>query len=199
MADISNKTLAILVGIAIVVSVVGIMSFGKPSVLYVTGRGTTGNVSVNLTSSVSVLVKYNINFGNGRVLGSNLSSTLESNNTAAKGGSWTYSKQYIYIENDGTVNESLNVSEPTAVASWLGGTNPAIYTRGWQTEVGACTNNATLFAYHDISTTAQAVLCPNLQYGNSADTVNASIKLVVPSDASTGKRNVVLTFTVKMV
>ena len=196
MADISNKTLAILVGIAIVVSIVGIMSLGKPSVLYITGSATSGNVSVNLTSATSVLIKYNINFGNGRVLGSNASAILESNNTAAKGGSWTWTKQYVYVENDGTVNETINVSSGTSIASWLGGTTPHMYVEGWVTEPNACTDAATMSTYKTVDAqNAQVRLCRDLLFGSANDTVNASVKLTVPSDAPSGKKNVVLTFS----
>lgn len=202
MADISNKTLAILVGVAIVISVIGILSIGKPSILYITGAGTTdaGNVSVNLTEEISVQVAYNINFGNGRVAGDNASATLQSNETTSVGGTWTWTAQYIRVENDGTVNETLNVSADTAIDDWLGGTAATndIDIIGWVTEANACSNATYLNIYRDIQTAnADETLCPNLGFGTGADEVNTSVKLVVPSDAETGQKDVVLTFTVE--
>lgn len=199
MGDISNKTLAILVGVAIVISVIGILSVGKPSILYITGAGTTdsGNVSVNITEEISVQVEFNVNFGNGRVLGDNTSATLESSGTSATGGSWTWAAQYVRVENDGTVNETLNVSADTSATDWLGGTSPNLEIKGHVTEANACNNATWLAIYRAIATAnADITLCPNLQFGTGKDEVNTSVKLTVPSDAEVGQKDVVLTYSV---
>jgi hypothetical protein len=201
MADISNKTLAILVGIAIVVSVVGILSLGKPSVLYVTGRGTTdgGNVSVNLTSELSILVTNNINFGNGRVAAGSPNATLESSGVAAVGGSWATITQYITVENDGTVNASVNVSADSGINTWLGGTGAIndMQIKGHATESNACPSLVTTYqSIQDIN--ADVTICPLLKYGKVEDSFNTSIKLVVPSDATMGSKKVSLTYSAKL-
>jgi hypothetical protein len=199
MADISNKTLAILVGIAIVVSVVGILSLGKPSVLYVTGSGVAGNVSVNLTSELSILVSHNINFGNGRVAAGNPNATLESSGIAAVGGSWATITQYITVENDGTVNASVNVSADSGVDTWLGGSIGIndMQIKGHATEGSSCTTLATTYQKIDVAN-ADVNLCPLLKYGKTSDEFNTSVKLVVPSDATMGLKKVQLTYSAKL-
>ncbi len=159
-----------------------------------------GNVSINITSEVSLSVKYNVNFGDGRVVGDNLSATLESNNTNAIGGTWSWPEQYIKIKNDGTVNEMVNVSASASAAAWIGGTAPDFEMIGWVTEANACNDSAYLNTYKEINTAnASVALCKNLKSGTGKNEFNASVKLVVPSDALAGSRNVVLTFTAKKV
>ncbi len=157
-----------------------------------------GNVSINLTSEVSISVKYDIDFGDGRVAGDNSSATLESNNTAAEGGTWSWPEQYLQIKNDGTVNETVNVSASSNITSWLGGTAPGLEIIGWETELGACDNSTYLNTYKEINTAnAAATLCDKLKFGAGNNEFNTSIKLIVPADAGVGNKNVVLTFTAK--
>ncbi|MBW3022472.1 hypothetical protein KY308_00005, partial [Candidatus Woesearchaeota archaeon] len=112
MGDVSNKTLAILVGVAIVVSIIGLLSVGRGGITYITARAGSGEgpVSVNLTSEISILVTDSIDFGNGRVNSTATNATLDSDAGTVDGGSWTPITEYIKIENDGTVNISVNVS-----------------------------------------------------------------------------------------
>lgn len=69
--DISNKTLALLVGVAIIVSLIGIFSIRQPALFYspVTGmigaNNATGIVQANVLRVVSIIVAGSINFGSG--------------------------------------------------------------------------------------------------------------------------------------
>ena len=122
MADISNKTLALLVGVAIVVSVVGI--FVAQEGAQITGYGTTETGVVNLTiaASVSINVTGDIEFGVGTVAGTTQDfADLFSNNGTVRGGNWTFSSQFITIENDGTVNVTLNVRSDKNATGFIGG------------------------------------------------------------------------------
>ncbi len=67
MADISNKMLGIIVGIALVISIIGLYTvssnFGS-----ITGFGTTGTAQINITQSAQLNVTQSLmDFGNGTV------------------------------------------------------------------------------------------------------------------------------------
>lgn len=197
MEDISNKTLAFLVGIAIVISVVGILSVGKPGIVYITGRASNGNgnVSVNLTSTLSILVTGNINFGNGRVYANSTNATLDSTTSTATGGTWSWSNpMYIYVQNDGTVNESVNVSATANAQQLIGGSSQLFQIKGIATTSGCVTSLQTSYTNVPNSTDTPLQLCQRLIYTNGNNNVNVSALLVIPSDAAVGQRNTTLTF-----
>jgi len=203
MSDISNKTLAILVGIAIVVSLVGILSIGKGGVVYITGKGTSGQgpVSFNATTEVSIKVTGSIDFGNGRVNATANNATLDSYDGTDIGGTWTFSAQSIKVENDGTVNVSVNLSADgnNNANGLIGGTSPLFQMKGFVTESGACVTLQTTYANVPNSTQTPLAICDLLQYVNSADEFNVSAKLVIPSDAPAGARNATITFSASQV
>jgi len=199
MSDISNKTLAILVGVAIVVSLLGILSIGKGGVTYMTGRGSSGAgpVSFNATSEVSIKVAGSIDWGNGRVNATSTSATLDSNAGTVTGGSWTPITQYITVENDGTVNISVDVNAngDNNANGLIGGTSPGFQMKGVATESSSCVTLATDYTSVPNSTETPFAICDILQYANNADTFNVAAKVVIPSDAATGARNATITFS----
>jgi parallel beta-helix repeat protein len=165
------------------------------------GEGVTstgaGNVSINLTEELSIIVNYNINFGSGRVDAGSNYAILDSDAENATNSTWVFKPQYLYIENDGTVNESINITTDKNASAFLGGTNPGYQVMGIDTEWGACAGTL-LDYYFNISTEPQTI-CDLLQFGIDYDSINASVMLIVPSDAPSGKKESVLTFTAKMV
>ena len=200
MSDISNKTLAILVGIAIVISLVGILSIGKGGIVYMTGKGTSGAgpVTFNATSEVSIKVTGSIDWGNGRVNSTATSATLDSNAGTVVGGTWSAITKYIVIENDGTVNISVNLSADGSnnAAGLVGGTSPTFQMKAIETESGACAGTLGT-TYTDVPSSAEIPfnICDLLQYGLTVDQFNVSAKLVIPSDAPAGARNATITFS----
>lgn len=90
--DISNRTLGILVGVAIVVSLLGILSAKQPEVFYylLTGFQTAGNgtVTTEITRNNVISVTGTINFGTGYIYGNNSDQPflLNSTSTYAGGG-----------------------------------------------------------------------------------------------------------------
>jgi hypothetical protein len=67
MADISNKMLGVIVGIALVISIVGLFSIPNEGFTFI-GFGTTGQARINITSSAALNVtQTTIDFGNGTV------------------------------------------------------------------------------------------------------------------------------------
>jgi len=201
MSDVSNKTLAILVGIAIVISLLGALSVGKGGVSYITGKGITGPVSFNATAEVSVKVVGSIDFGNGRVNATAANATLDSDASTVVGGSWTPIKQYLKVENDGTVNISVNLSADANnnAAGLIGGTSPLFQMKGVATEGSSCVTLQTTYTNVPNSTEAPLAICNRLQYVNSADEFNVSAKVAMPSDAAIGTRNATITFSASAV
>jgi len=199
MSDISNKTLAILVGIAIVISLLGVLSVGKGGVSYITGKGSTGTgpVSFNATSEVSIKVVGSIDFGNGRVNATAANATLDSADGTTVGGSWSFSAQNIKVENDGTVNISVNLSAGASenAAGLIGGTSPLFQMKGIATEGSSCVTLQTTYTAVPASSEEPFEMCDILQYVNSADEFNVSAKVAIPSDAATGARNATITFS----
>ncbi len=161
------------------------------------GEGATGNVSINLTGETSIMVKYNINYGSGRVDPDKSSAVLDSSLANATNGTWVFKPQYLYIENDGTVNVSVNITSSKTAASFIGGTNPEFKAKGKTTEANACAGTLQM-SYFNVTNTSRSI-CSLLQFGNSFDTFNVSTRLLIPSDAPTGYKESVLTFTAKKV
>ena len=109
-------------------------------------------------------------------------------------GSWFPYKDYFFIENDGTVNVSVNYTANQNAASFIGGTGPSFQLKGVVDEVGSCAGLNISWA--DIPSSGYKNLCPLLLYAPpTADAISASIKLVVPADVLSGARTATITFS----
>ncbi|MBI4441185.1 hypothetical protein HY639_03385 [Candidatus Woesearchaeota archaeon] len=121
--DISNRTLALLVGVAIVVSLIGILSVKEPNIIYypLTGfAGTAGNatVSAEVTRNVIISVAGTISFGTGTIFLNNSDQPFILNSTGNcplanatfAGVSCTAqddTDNKITVQNDGNVNVTV--------------------------------------------------------------------------------------------
>ncbi len=191
---LSNKSFIVLLGISIILLMLGFVLFKEEIVGW--GVFGQGNVSINLSSETSILVKQNINFGSGRVNSTLANATLDSSQASAYGGTWNWlNPQYVYVENDGTVNISVNITASDNATAFVSGTNPKYQIKGIVTEPNSCTENFNT-TYFDLKNMSQS-LCGLLRHAHTVDSFNISIKLVVPSDASAGIRTSTLTFTGK--
>lgn len=206
MEDISNKTLALLLVIAIVVSLVGIFTAEKGGVLTISGRATdTGTAAFEQLSIASINVTGAINFGAGRVDIGSQSATLDSSNGVTTNGNWTgYGAVGLLIENDGTVNISVDVQANETSSSFIGGqsASPTLKYKIHEEETGSCPDgiaNGTVFALFGATGTdvkdEDARVCNSLLVDPTKNSLNCTIQLVVPADATTGARQVLLTFT----
>lgn len=142
--DISNRTLALLVGAAIVVSLVGIFSIQAPQVVYtLTGYayGATANATIGaeVTRNVAITVAGAIAFGSGYIFQNNSDEAIELNstgglwkgtdgrcapeNTTFAGATCTMSDDTdnkITVRNDGNVNVTVIMALNTTSAANLG-------------------------------------------------------------------------------
>jgi len=202
MAKIENFFLvSLLIAISLLVFIL-VNDAGKNITTGFSSFGTA-TTSVNLLEIASVAITGNIDFGAGRVDVTAINATLDSDEATVAGGTWNASllPQYIKVENDGTVNISVNVSADgnNNAQGFIGGTSPLFQIKGKETEPGACVTLQTTYANVPNSTETPLAICDLLQYVNSADEFNVSAKLVIPSDAAPGQRNVTLTFSVSKV
>ncbi len=141
MADISNKTLAVLVVLAIVVSLVGIFSIHQGGLTGAAFANTTsqlGTTNFTVATVVTVVLDDNaIQFGTG-IVNSSISNnaTLDSFNATTAGGEGfvvgnhsTSTADSIHIRNAGNVDFALDVNSSQVDVQLINGTDPAFFFR----------------------------------------------------------------------
>ena len=207
--EISNKALAILLVLAIVVSVGGaVINIAKlsefagviPTIKGITGMGTTGTVNVSLQATTNLNVTQTfIDFGVGYVttnmFGARLNSTGNRTNWTVVGN---YDPLNVQIENIGNVNLSVSITADKSAATYLGGTSPVFqFAAAVKTpDVASCVSGANLqstLTNVPLSTTT-ANVCSNLGFVAASNELNVSIELLIPYDAPVGNKTVTLTF-----
>jgi len=114
-------------------------------------------------------------------------------------GSWDFYKDYFFLENDGTVNISINYTADKNAADFIGGSSPSFMIKGVVSEPGACDDLNTTYAEVPGSAETPNLLCPLLNFANDADEFWVATKIVVPSDISAGEKTSTITFTASKV
>ncbi|MBS3097878.1 hypothetical protein J4209_03745 [Candidatus Woesearchaeota archaeon] len=218
MNEMSNKALMLLLVVAIVVSLGGtFISLSKlasvktlPLTGFVISNVSTGYVNLSVLSAVSFSVANNIDFGSGYVNGtvgdnavleSNLSSSSETNGT----GSWTWSSlKYFLLENDGTKDLNINITSDKNASNLTKAANSefGFAMSSWENSplAGACNGTTKTTAWTEFLMRASDVgrnqtVCSSLQYANVNDTINVSIRVVIPNNARAGAVSANITFT----
>ncbi|MBI4150512.1 hypothetical protein HY492_00120 [Candidatus Woesearchaeota archaeon] len=129
--DISNKSLATLLIVALVVSIGGtwLVIDRAPGILQITGAPSTdtGTATVTIESTASVRFAVNaINFGTGKVntTGGNTICILDSNGTNSSTQCINFTQQNgnLTLENDGSTNVTVQLVSNVAAAAFFGGT-----------------------------------------------------------------------------
>jgi len=212
MGDISNKTLALLVGVAIVISLVGIFSVPKGGIVYITGRGTTGTTSYGVLSELTINVTQTaVNFGTGRVLTGYNNCTISSNYTEESemmegsaspgcGGNWTSTiANGFIVRNDGTVNVNVTVKSTKLAAGFIPtyGTpsvTPTYDFESYNAEAMSCVSGDTVTHWTAMSNTTEKVICSNLSNADSHDELSVPIQLTIPDNVMNGTYSDTVTF-----
>jgi hypothetical protein len=221
MAEISNKTLAVLLVGAIVVSLMGtLISLQRLSDLsprggQITGFATTnatGTVQVTVNTGASLAVRRNINFGSvtPNSTGFNISSDFngpESNDCSTVGAC-----SGLEIENDGNARINLTMNSSSNASDLIGGTNPIMsfyVANGNSSATGAssrpdssCTNiNSTLnVPWQNFQKNTNYVLCYSnnglggMWFNESNDTMTVEFNLTIPNDAAEGAKTATIMF-----
>jgi len=198
MDEISNKTLAILLIGAIVISLGGtLISLNKLTNVKI--PGITGfdiatddaTVDLQITSLVEVTWRVNsINWDTGGVNSSTPGCTLQSfapsvgpNCTGNPG--FTPQEDGLVLENSGTVDVSLKIKTAGSAAQFIGGSDPIYQWKAVNTETGACTNTSSfnLDEFYDATIGVDREVCSNFTLGNLVDEMRFDVKVWVPSDA----------------
>lgn len=207
MADeISNKTLAILVVAAIVVTLGGTMLVLRsgPTVTGLYTSSVQGTAQLNYTQIVSIGITDNlIDFQSGASEGSGC--TMDSGVEGGAGtnsgctGEWNYSlnDQFTFY-NDGNINAKVTVKYAVsgdASAAWIGGTNP---TAKYQSSDTGLTNakcvSGEVASWTEITASALPI-CNNLTAaGQHTEELAFDMQVFVPEDAYVGAKTTTLTF-----
>ena len=189
--DISNKTLAVLVGLAIIISLAGIMFAPKGAI---TGKATdTGTAQLHNLGEIAVTATdSSIDFGTGSVNESGtctLDSAAGTASAACSGTGWLPSGKDVFeIQNTGTYDVNITIKAIKSAATWLNGTTP---TQQYERLDGVCygTNNQSTYAS---MLTTETKLCSNL---TPDKLTNVSLNISLKSDANTGTLTNTITFT----
>jgi hypothetical protein len=207
--DISNRTLATFLLLAIVVSLGGtLVSLNKLNSL--TGFATTGtgnvSLSVGSTLSITTIDSNAINFGSCSPL-SGVEGIINSENASTTNTSQicpSFTQNNITVRNDGNTPANVTI-RPNKIGGAQGGlflnsttlksalayktikSGRGSYTNGC---VGNIQTNYTNFT----STTTNLTACSNLTSGATNNTFLTHVQIIVPYDAPGGQSDVILTY-----
>ena len=222
MTEISNRTLAVLLFIAIIVSVGGAMinisqlaelTRVIPS-LQITGYPTVGTVNITVQAQAQInLSDYQVDFGPGFVLTGG-SARLNTSSSGVLGReNWsnatTFAPTNITLENTGNQNISLNFTSDKNGTEFISNnvtTTPlALFQfRGVNKEAGTCNSTTNLTTSYtaisdpvaaDDSNTVQNDLCKCMRFEAANDEIYMNVQVLIPETAPTGAKNATLTFT----
>lgn len=217
MADeVSNKTLAILVVAAIVVTLGGTMLVLRtgPSA-QLTGLVTdqTGTAQINVSTVVDIeLEDQLIDFGTGHVNDSatdhNCIMNTEGGAIDAQeendcNGEWATKNDFMWIQNEGNVPISLTVTSSEDASGFITGSSPSFQVKSIVDHLASdsqgddtadsCTGGAALNTYTELS--GAITICDSLGYEDAADEMLIYSQATIPADAQTGARTTTWTFS----
>ncbi|MFH0831568.1 MAG: hypothetical protein V1886_01745 [archaeon] len=215
MAEISNKTLAVFLAAAIVISLGGalltVLQVSNlanmiPALQGITGFGTTGRVNVTVAVVAQLNVApANVEFGVGYVAAGY--TIAELNSSQAVPANWTsqsdWSAKDIGIANTGTVDINVNFTSDSTGTTMLGGTGSYAQYDAYNNETSSCSAAASgvcggaLANLTAIESTAAPgyEVCKNLSYVSGKRSLNISVVLGVPQDSASGNKTALWTFT----
>lgn len=204
--DISNKTLALFLVGAIVISLGGtILSLNKLGSLSTTGM-VTGNVSLQIGQTLSITTEDGdaIDFGTCSPSATGVSIINSENGEDTATACDPYTGNGIFVRNNGNVNANITIS-PSAVGAAHGGSfldsssdTSAVAFRtvneGFSSFQGACTSGL-VTSYTNLTQADTAVLaCGNLGFGSVDNSMEVHLQLYIPSDVPEGDDSIELTF-----
>jgi hypothetical protein len=206
MDEISNKTLAILLIGAIVISLGGtLISLNRLAGIRapITGFATTDTASVDLEISSLAEVNFttdSISWGTGTVVSGKSTCTLDSYSAAideVNCSDFTPQSNGLVLENIGNKNLTLALHTGKTAMQFLGGTNPMYQFNVSNKEENSCDVSAwqiTQGEWQDAQTTNLSI-CDATAGGFRAesgnDELNIDVRVAVPSDAVGAKSDII--------
>jgi len=203
--DISNKSVAFLLVVAIVISLGGtIFSLNKLNQLGFTGLAFsnspqgTANLTVN-SSLVLTFVVSNVDFGTGYTndSGAGMEHCVMDTNGSANSADcigFNSGVSPFVLRNDGNKDLNVSISANKNATTFLGGTNPVFqfFVEDNGTESGSCSSPQQT-VWTDMNTTS-VDMCgtSGLNYEDSTDELRIHIKVSVPQDATPGAKTTTL-------
>ncbi len=197
--DISNRALALLLLMAIIISVAGtLVSLNKLS----QKSGTTGYAVSTDASTASVTIQSNtvlrfvvnsIDFGTGYVNTSggyikcimNLSTNTT---TITKTGCANFNTtgNPLVLENAGTTFLNVTINSTKDASTFIGGTSPAFQYMIAENETGSCKGTLSSVAWTTVVAGTAQNICSNLTYIDSNDSLKMGIQVTIPYDSGVG-------------
>jgi hypothetical protein len=200
MNNISNRTLVLLVVIAIFFSLFGTVSvldrLGINAFNIITGAQTSSQraeVNVTVAGGNSIILRNggNVSFGNGSVFGTgaylSTNTSFANPNTFLDPGSDADADD-ITIENDGNVDVNITINGSKATDFITTGTSPLYNFSAFNmSSVGAGPEDGCRGGRRNTSQIAFGIgsaksICQNFTFADANDTINLTIWLFVPSD-----------------
>lgn len=207
--DITNRSLALLLVAAIVVSLGStIFSLNRMSELGFTGRAPTDTGIANITINTSVSITFKndtIDFGRGYsndTTGGVDYCPFDTNGTdptATPCAGFNSSLLPFVIRNDGNDEVSLSLQSDTAAATFLGGTSPAFQLIFVDNDTGTC-NGSVERHFDDSGTwvainTSEWLVCDEMGFVAANDALQLHLRVSVPDNANPGSRDATFTAT----
>ena len=194
MGEISNKTLAILLIGAIVISLGGTLislnRLARIRIPGITGFAGTDTATLDVTISDTTQVNWTtstISWVNGTVV---YQKRCELNSyatpDAANCTDFTPNTDGLVLENTGNKNVSLNISTSKDAAGFIGGTAPGYQWNASDLEPGSCIESAGFDAatwYSGSGSTTYKEVCSNFQAGEGIDSMNFDVRVIIADDA----------------
>jgi hypothetical protein len=207
--DLSNKTLAILLGISVIISLGGLLVFMTKGSDQLTGAAISPVALARINITTRASINWTVNFvdwGTGSVNETAQFCVLntEGQNSLSNCTNFTTVYEGLRLENDGNRVVSVNLSTNNTPAEFLGGTDPWYQWKLAENETDVCGNqqgnncliNATALQYqstYSTVSTAAVEICECMNFRNQNDTINVELQIKVPSDSFTGVRESTIT------
>ena len=187
---------SLLLAIALVAVVVSAIGAGFTYSAFTGFATATGGVNLSVETVASInFTNMSVNWSSGRVNVGSPNATLDTAAASVTNGNWTAVSSGLIIQNIGNTNTTLNLSFGKTAATFVGGTSPLYQYNVTNLEANSCLNTSggtnettvNLSMWKNTNTAAAGdFTCGLFQFKDTADTIEIDIKLVVPSDATTG-------------
>ncbi len=194
MADISNKTLALVLVAALAVSLVGtLLSMNRLNTLtgFATSTGTS-NLTLVSTSAISFAIN-NVDWGTGSVNASdvthNYTCTLDTLGTKTGCVNFTTVTQGLVLENTGDTNLNVTLKSDKTPTQFIG-TGATFQWKIAENETGSCNGTLGQTTFTTVSTTDTnicTVLLPQIATNSLKIDLNVTIPLAVMSGGAGAK------------
>ena len=204
MKEITNKSLAALLVVAIIVSVVGtwLVVNQKPGVTKTTGAALfdTGTASMNIETTTSIKFSTaSVSWGSVKVdLSNGTTCTLNTDSGDGDDGDGCASHDAntagLVMNNDGNNRLKVELSSDVDASGFIGGTGASYEYK--IVEGGNCGNVATPTDYTTVPTSPYTICdTPGFNFIDESDSMTIHLKVVVPYDATADAKNSTWTAT----